>query len=30
MIREAVPEDAPLLARLLREAFEEYLEKRLT
>lgn len=24
MIREAGPEDAPLLARLLREAFEEY------
>ncbi len=24
MIREAVPEDAPLLVRLLREAFEEY------
>lgn len=24
MIREAVPADAPLLARLLREAFEEY------
>ncbi|WP_164017166.1 GNAT family N-acetyltransferase [Pyxidicoccus trucidator] len=24
MIREAVPEDAPLLALLLREAFEEY------